>query len=126
VAPLDVSLRERLIDLTSTVRCNGQQAYTTSYLVGTGTPLPLVTSWAVAWSSQESKIKFYESTSRVGKTLLVEGNVDFGVVSDGLSSDLIERDSDVALMPITAYALVPGTLVSLRARAHTRTQTRLP
>jgi ABC-type phosphate transport system substrate-binding protein len=109
VAPLDISLRARLINLMSTVECNGATAYTTSYLVGVGSPLPLMTSWGVAWSAQLTKMKYYDGTSYVAKQQLSTNNVDFGLVSDGLSAEWHSVMSDAALMPITAYALVPST-----------------
>jgi ABC-type phosphate transport system substrate-binding protein len=108
VAPIDVSLRERLISLLNTVECNGKTAYETTYLVGTGTPLPLMTSWAVSWSSQLSKMKYFEGTSSNAKQQLSSSDVLFGVVSDGLSADWYAEMSDAALMPLTAYALVPA------------------
>jgi ABC-type phosphate transport system substrate-binding protein len=108
VAPIDVSLRERLIGLLNTVECNGKTAYETTYLVGAGTPLPLMTSWAVSWSSQLSKMKYFEGTSSNAKQQLSSGDVLFGVVGDGLSAEWYAKMSDAAIMPLTAYALVPA------------------
>ncbi|NEJ83950.1 hypothetical protein GR268_46760, partial [Rhizobium leguminosarum] len=87
----------------------GETAYTTSYLVGVGSPLPLMTSWGVAWSAQLTKMKYYDGTSYTAKQQLSTNDVDFGLVSDVLSAEWHSAMSDAALMPITAYALVPGT-----------------
>jgi hypothetical protein len=57
VAPLDVSLRMKLIALLNTIQCNNQPAFTKSFLIGIGTPLPLWVSWGVSWSSSTSGLK---------------------------------------------------------------------
>lgn len=108
VAPLDVSLRERLVSLLNTVRCNGQQAYSTAYLIGLGAPLSLITSWSVAWSSLDTKMKYYVGTSYDAKQQLKTYDVDFGLVNDGLSEEWVGQMSDAALMPMAAYAMAPG------------------
>lgn len=108
VAPLDVSLRERLVSLLNTVRCNGQQAYSTAYLIGLGAPLSLITSWSVAWSSLDTKMKYYVGTSYDAKQQLKTYDVDFGLVNDGLSEEWVGQMSDATLMPMAAYAMAPG------------------
>jgi hypothetical protein len=108
VAPLDVSLRKRLVSLLNTVRCNGQQAYSTAYLIGLGAPLSLITSWSVAWSSLDTKMKYYVGTSNDAKQQLKTYDVDFGLVNDGLSEEWVGQMSDAALMPMAAYAMAPG------------------
>jgi hypothetical protein len=108
VAPLDVSLRERLVSLLNTVRCNGQQAYSTAYLIGLGAPLSLITSWSVAWSSLDTKMKYYVGTSYDAKQQLRTYDVDFGLVNDGLSEEWVGQMSDAALLPMAAYAMAPG------------------
>jgi ribosomal protein S27E len=112
VAPLDVSLRKRLVSLLNTVQCNGQQAYSTAYLVGLGAPTSLLTSWGVGWSSLETKIKYFQSTSDSARQQLSTYDADFGVVSDGLSAESQSQMSDAVLAPLAAYAMAPGTHAS--------------
>jgi hypothetical protein len=114
--PLDVTYRKKLIDLLATVRCNGAQAYTTNFLLGSGPSLPLYTSFAVARSSTTTKLKFYETTANGAKQQLITYDSDFGATNNGLSSSWVSQMRDAALLPVTVFAVVPG-----RSHTHTRT-----
>jgi hypothetical protein len=108
--PLDVTLRKRLIDLLNTVVCNNRQVYTTDYLVGVGPSLPLYTAWAVARSSTDIKVKYYlASASTEAAQQLASYDTDFGATDSGLPASWHSLAPDIALLPITAYAAVPGT-----------------
>jgi hypothetical protein len=115
--PLDVTYRKKLIDLLATVRCNGAQAYTTNFLVGSGPSLPLYTSFAVARSSTTTKLKFYQTTANAAKQQLITYDSDFGATNNGLSSSWVSQMRDAALLPVTVFAVVPG-------RSHTHTHHR--
>jgi hypothetical protein len=110
VAPIDVSLRERLVSLLSTVQCNGQKAYTTSSLIGLGAPSSLFTSWGVGWSTLETRMKYFQSTSNYARQQLSTYDADFGMVNDGLPDAWLSQMSDAVLMPVAAYAMAPGML----------------
>jgi hypothetical protein len=104
-----VTLRKRLIDLLNTIQCNNRQVYTTAYLVGVGPSLPLYTAWAVARSSTDTKVKYYlSSASTEAAQQLVSYDTDFGATDSGLSESWQVAIPDLALLPITAYATVPG------------------
>jgi hypothetical protein len=90
------------------VQCNGQQAYSTAYLVGLGPPSSLFTSWGVGWSSLETRMKYYQGTSDNARQQLSTHDVNFGVVDDGLSDAWYSQMGDAALMPVAAYAIAPG------------------
>ena len=107
--PLDVSLRKGVIDALSTMKCRGQLAFTSAYLVGSGTGLSLFTAWSVARASSTSKMKYYESSSEEAKRQLANYDLHYGATSNGLSAEWITQMSDVELMPSAVYALVPGT-----------------
>jgi hypothetical protein len=108
--PLDVTLRKRLIDLLNTVVCNGKQVYTTNYLVGVGPSLPLYTAWAVLRDSLDTKVKYYlASASTEAPQQLATYDSDFGATDSGLAESWYSAISDLGLLPITAYAAVPGT-----------------
>jgi hypothetical protein len=109
VAPIDISLRKRLISRLGTVKCNGEQAYSVSTLVGVGPSLTLFSSWSASWSGQENTMKYYQSTSAVAKGLLDEDNEDFGVSINGLSTGWSDKTKDVDMIPAAAFAVVPGT-----------------
>lgn len=97
-----------MIHQLPTVRCSGEQAYATTYLIGTGPPLPVYTSWAIARTSGTTKLKFFESEPTPAKQLLVTYQEDYGATSNGLSATWHSRMPDVALMPVAVYAIVPG------------------
>jgi hypothetical protein len=97
-----------VIDQLPTVRCNGEQAYTTAYLVGAGPQLPVYTSWAIARTSGTTQLKFFESEPTPAKKLLVTYQEDYGATSNGLSATWYSLMPDVALMPVAVYAIVPG------------------
>jgi hypothetical protein len=123
VAPLPVSFRKKLVNKLGTVLCNGEKAYTSSFLIGVGTQITLFTSWAVAWSTEATTMKYYQSLSSTAKDQLVTFDEDYGVVSNGLARSYYDLMPDVAIMPAAAYAVVPGNpLISalcacVRARA---------
>jgi len=108
--PLDVTLRKRLIDLLNTVVCNNRQVYTTDYLVGVGPSLPLYTAWAVARGSTDVKVKYYlASATTEAAQQLASHDTDFGATDSGLPGSRYSLAPDIALLPVTAYAAVPGT-----------------
>jgi hypothetical protein len=108
VAPLDIVLRKKIIKLLGTVQCNGVEAFTTSFLVGVGAEMSLMTSWQVSWSTDLAKLKYYQETSTVAKQQLQEFNSDFGVSTNALTEEWKQLIEDVAQMPTAAFALAPG------------------
>lgn len=112
-APLDVSLRKAVIDALAGISCRGEQAYKTAYLVGAGAPIPLYTAWSVARTSATNKMKFYQTSSTEAKQQLSQYNLHFGISSNGLSEDWYTEMPDVALMPSSVYAFVPGTSLNV-------------
>lgn len=106
--PIDVSLRKNILDLFTSVRCNDEQALATSYLVGAGPSLPLYTAWAVAQSTSASTVKYFEATSAQAKQQLRTFDELFGATSNGLEAEWYSAIPDVALVPATIYAIVPG------------------
>lgn len=117
VAPLPVSFRKKLISLLGDVQCNDKQAYSTSFLIGTGTQIGLFTSWSVAWSSGSTEMKYYESLPEVSNQQLETYDADYSVTSTGIGEQWFSRIPDLAVLPAAAYAVVPGT--------HTHTQSSL-
>jgi hypothetical protein len=110
--PLDVSLRKGVIDALSVIKCRGQPAFSTNYLVGSGTGLSLFTAWSVARASSTSKMKFFASSSDEAKRQVTNYDLHYGVTSNGLSADWAAQMPDVELMPAAVYALLPGTCLS--------------
>jgi hypothetical protein len=106
---LPVIFRKRLISLLGNVQCNEEQAYTTSFLIGAGTQIGLFTSWAVSWSTDTTKMKYYESLADVAKQQLESYDEDYGITSTGIEDEWYTRISDLAVIPAAAYAVVPGT-----------------
>jgi hypothetical protein len=104
-----LTLRKRLIALLNTLNCNGQPAFSSSYLIGTGTGLQVFTSWAASWSSQQTMMKYFMTSSAQAEAHLSTYDIDFGAVADGLSAQWYARMPDVGLLPVIAFAIVPGT-----------------
>jgi hypothetical protein len=113
VAPLDISLRKKLLSVLHNALCNGEEAFTKSILVGTGEQIGLMDTWAAYWSFGSATASYYPLTSATAKEQMAASNVDFGIVNEGLDED-VKRDTerlsdDIALMPVAAQPLVPGT-----------------
>lgn len=109
MAPLDVSLRKQLLVLLNGVRCNGKKAFSSSVLVGTGGQLTLINSWATSWSTNQYKLKFYQTSAATAEQQLTDKNVDFGLPADVGASGWRESIADAAVLPLAAFALVPGS-----------------
>ena len=113
VAPLDISLRKKLISVLHDSLCNGQESFTRSILVGTGAQIGLMDTWAAYWSFGSATASYYPFTSATAREQMAAQNVDFGMLNEGLNDgqDLSKRlDADIALMPFAAQPIVPGTL----------------
>jgi hypothetical protein len=104
-----VSLRKYIIDRFNDIECNGEKVASTSYLIGTGPPLPLYSAWTVAFSTAQATFKYFSSTSLQAKEQLIAFGEQFGTTSTGLEARWYEAIDDVALLPATIYAVVPGT-----------------
>ena len=61
--PLAFDYRSKLVDAIGTVRCNGELALPTAYLLGTGPAFGVFTSWATDYSSSTTNIKIYSQSS---------------------------------------------------------------
>jgi phosphate transport system substrate-binding protein len=105
--PIDVSLRKNILDLFTRITCNGDRALDTSYLIGAGPPLPVYIAWAVAESTTDASIKYFEATSLQAKNQLHTFDEQFGATSNGLEDEWYETIPDIALMPAVVYALAP-------------------
>jgi hypothetical protein len=108
VAPLDVSLRKKLLVLLNNVRCNDEKAFTSSVLVGTGGQLTLVNSWATSWSTNQYRLKYYQTSADTAEQQLTGNNVDFGVPADVGISHWRNSVADATVLPLAALPLVPG------------------
>lgn len=108
VAPLDVGLRKKLINLLNTVQCNGEEAFSTSVLVAAGAQLTLINTWASSWSSDQGKLKYYDDTSANAKAQIVNYNIDFGVSGNALGDGWDQLIEDAAVLPLAALPLVPA------------------
>jgi ABC-type phosphate transport system substrate-binding protein len=107
-APLDTVLATKLLALMNTVQCNSEQAYVTSYIVGTGPAMPIYTSWSVAYAADDVDVKYYTDDDATAKQQLVDYDEDFAASSNGLAAAWRDKMPDAALMPVIAYAIVPG------------------
>lgn len=108
VAPIAQVLRKRILNMLRKVSCNGEQAYTTSFLTSVGPALPVLTSWA-AWSTQVLKLKYWASNAKVQQKEVATDEVAFGVVQDGSTGSF----ANIVALPVFASAAVPGTRLFL-------------
>jgi hypothetical protein len=110
--PLDLSVRKSVLELLNQVQCNGDRAFDTAYLIGTGPSLSVYTTWAVTSGSQEgATIKYYLSNSLLAKNRMATNSVDFGATSNGLSEEWYASIEGLALTPVVVYAFAPGIYI---------------
>nr|WIL05220.1 serine/threonine kinase [Pithovirus mammoth] len=106
--PLENSLIKRVIDELGTVKCNGQRSFNTEFLVGIGSPMSIITTWASLWTSSATKIKYYDSTSDEAKNLQLKQSGDFGVSINGIEDNYLNLIPDMKFLPIASFAVVPA------------------
>jgi hypothetical protein len=118
VAPLDISMRKKLISVLHNAKCNGEESFTKSILVGTGAQIGLMDTWAAYWSFGSATASYYPLTSSAAKEQMAANNVDFGMLNEGLGDAVSSKrlDDDVVLMPAAAQPIVPGTRPNLDPR----------
>jgi hypothetical protein len=104
-----VQLANKLLNLLDSVYCNGEPAYVTSFLVGSGPAMPIYTSWSVSYSADDVDMKYYTQSDNEAKQLLVDSSENFAASSNGLSAQWRALMPDATLMPVIAYAIVPST-----------------
>jgi hypothetical protein len=61
--PLAFDYRSKLVDAIGTIRCNGELALPTAYLLGTGPSYGVYTSWSTDYSSSTASLKIYPQSS---------------------------------------------------------------
>ena len=107
--PLTTGLSSNILNLLTTVICNNEQAFSTSYLVGMGPPLPILTSWSVSYSADNVNTKYYSTADEDdAKRALVGQEIHYAVSNDGLSTKWLQQMPDAALTPVIAYARRAG------------------
>jgi ABC-type phosphate transport system substrate-binding protein len=114
-APLDQSLKKRVVDSIDTILCNYAPSFETDYLIGYGAPLSILTTWVKQWSSAATIAAYYTTSSADAVDLQSDFGSDFGVTLVGArSTDLIGRDTrsalpaDLSVVPLAGFALVPA------------------
>ena len=101
-----------MLDLFGQVQCNNEAAAETLYLIGTGPDMPIWATWSVEYSTTEASFKYFASSSQQSKQQLSTFDADFGTTNNGLKQEDARGKrsfDDVTLLPVNAYALVPGT-----------------
>ncbi|AGO82793.1 Serine/threonine protein kinase [Pandoravirus dulcis] len=124
-APLDQSLKKRVVDSLDAILCNYAPSFETDILIGYGTPLSVLTTWANQWSSPTTKATYYETSSADAVGLQSDYGGDFGVTTmgahaaaaSGLGQDRRALPGDLAVVPLAAFALVPAYNVPALAGA---------
>jgi hypothetical protein len=114
LVPIDVSLRKNLLDLFADIQCNNSPAIDTSYLIGSGPPLPIFTAWSSDWSSSQVTIKYFESTSAQAKSQLLTFDEEFGTTMNGVEAQWFSSIPDLTFAPAAVFGMVPSTPLLLR------------
>jgi hypothetical protein len=86
--PLAFNYRSKLIDALGTIRCNGQLALPTAYLLGTGPDLALLPAWSTGYASASASVKIYTQPSDPGIDNIVAGLLLYPPSSPGSPSDI--------------------------------------
>ncbi|AVK75014.1 serine-threonine kinase [Pandoravirus quercus] len=119
-APLDQSLKKRVVDSLDGILCNYAPSSGTDILIGYGAPLSVMTTWVNQRPSTGTKTTYYETSSADAVGLQTDYGGDYGVTTIGArastaSSELFgSRRSlralpdDLSVVPLAAFALVPA------------------
>lgn len=119
-APLDQSLKKRVVDSLDGILCNYAPSFETDILIGYGAPLSVMTTWVNQRPSTGTKATYYETSSADAVGLQTDYGGDYGVTTIGArastaSSELFgSRRSlralpdDLSVVPLAAFALVPA------------------
>ncbi|AGO85889.2 Serine/threonine protein kinase [Pandoravirus salinus] len=117
-APLDQSLKKRVVDSLDAILCNYAPSFETDILVGYGAPLSVLTTWANQWSSPTTKAAYYETSSADAIGLQSDYGGDFGVTTLGANAPTVptgldQHDrraapEDMSVVPLAAFALAPA------------------
>nr|UMO80026.1 Serine/threonine protein kinase [Pandoravirus aubagnensis] len=124
-APLDSSLKKRVVDSLENVLCNYAVSFETDFLIGYGAPLSALTAWVNLWSSTATTAGYYETASADAVAVQSDYGGDFGVTilgargsvgqSTSATSSTLPRAAvdvfavqDLAVVPLAAFALVPA------------------
>jgi len=91
-----------VIDLMGLVQCNGQRAFTSTVLVGSGTPMPAYSMWAFSYENDNVTVDYIITASKLGKQQIIAGDVDFGTTNNAVGI----TGSDLGLVPVCAYPVV--------------------
>jgi hypothetical protein len=109
LVPIDVSLRQNLLDVFASIQCNNATAIDTDFLIGAGPPLPIFTAWTTDQSTNDVTIKYFESTSQQAKSQLASFDEEFGTTIDGIEAEWTTTIPDIALLPAAVFGMVPST-----------------
>ncbi|WBR14733.1 Ser/thr kinase [Pandoravirus kuranda] len=135
-APLDSSLKKRVVDSLESVLCNYAVSFETDFLIGYGAPLSALTAWVNLWSSTATTAGYYETPSADAVAVQSDYGGDFGVTILGARGSMGQSASssspvdnnvneapasafavqDLAVVPLAAFALVPAYNVPGLAR----------
>ncbi|ALD61916.1 Ser/Thr kinase [Mollivirus sibericum] len=107
-APLDNNIKKRVLDALPVFYCNGQQSYTSGLVIGYGATLTLAKAMANLWTTPTSVLGYYLTNSSEAKDLQINYSGDFGVTITGVEPSYQAAMSDLAVMPMFGFAVVPA------------------
>lgn len=120
-APLDQSLKKRVVDSLDAILCNYAPSFETDILVGYGAPLSVMTTWVNQRPSTGTKATYYETSSDDAVGLQSDYGGDYGVTTIGARASTASSDQlagsrrgpralpdDLSVVPLAAFALVPA------------------
>lgn len=67
-----VVISRKMIDLLGTVTCNGNRAFTLTWLIGEGVAFSLYDTWINAYLSSELRLRVYSNPTNVAKADLAQ------------------------------------------------------
>jgi serine/threonine protein kinase/ABC-type phosphate transport system substrate-binding protein len=106
--PLEPNIKGRVLDRLNTLRCNGQQAFPAEYVIMYGPPAEPPLAWLDKWSRSQTTGIYYPLSSDDGLRLQASRGGDAGWTVSGVDPHWSASISDLAAVPLAAFALVPA------------------
>jgi ABC-type phosphate transport system substrate-binding protein len=70
---LSTMYKRRLIDELGTIICNGQQALSTAFILGSGAPFSVMQAWANSYQASQLTVKYNAVSTQAGINAMAAG-----------------------------------------------------
>jgi len=105
---IPIGYRRTVLDSLSIITCNGEQATTTSYIVGMGSLFNPFPTLGYYYPSSSFKLKYFTGNSATSLANLKQDTIDFGQSSTPLLPRDLEELGDAIAIPGYCFGLTPA------------------